>query len=104
MLSFLRCFCPWMDTHPTNSPVDTFLNAEAIVADGIPCQGRGKIRLFGSYWPAITETKWTIPVGTRVIVQRREGIALVVRPLSVSTPQVINLVPMKSQPGLKSVA
>lgn len=100
MLKLFELYSRWISNHRIpHSPVDTFLDAEATVADGIPPGGQGKIRLFGSYWPAKAEavTKWEIPIGARVVVQRREGIVLVVIPLPVRPPQGPESIEAKKQ-------
>lgn len=102
MLKFFQVFSRRRWESLSHSPVDTFLNAEAIVSDTIPCDGKGKVRIFGSYWPAKAEIPWEIPVGTRVVVRQREGMALVVRPLPVPIPHRVTSPSIRYYRGLKT--
>lgn len=64
---------------PTNA--DRVIGAEALVCEPIDnLAGTGAVQVFGQTWTARSESGSAVPVGSKVIVLRIEGVKLFVRP------------------------
>ena len=65
---------------PTN--IDALIDKEGIVAEDINNMAfRGQVIVSGQYWSARSENDELIPEGTKVKVQRIEGVKLIVKKL-----------------------
>ncbi|MEO0867798.1 MAG: NfeD family protein [Cyanobacteria bacterium J06642_11] len=67
--------------HQTIAPSQNYLGgigtAETLITDSI----RGRIRLFGSWWPALARQPITIQPGQQIRVVSRVGLVLMVDPI-----------------------
>ena len=85
----LKHFLSWFSSpQPTNNrtcePHLTISECDqvAVVDEQICLDQRGRVRYRGSYWYAISEQDICILPGTRVLVIGREGLTLIVKPLT----------------------
>lgn len=61
-----------------------FLNKKGIVIESIGSGDEGVIKLQGVYWTAKSSVplRWPIPANTPVMIEKRIGLTLIVRPLA----------------------
>lgn len=64
--------------HEKHEEYKEFVGETAMVIRDIPASGTGKIYYRGAEWSAISENHAIIEAGSKVIIQRTEGITLVV--------------------------
>ena len=71
----------YMDKGEKPSGADTRIGQEAKVTEAIPEGEKGRVKIFGDDWQAVSQDGSAIPAGAKVLIVSRDGNSLTVKQL-----------------------